>query len=149
MTQAIRQPDPLRRPAIACGALAMMGILIAALSPKSEAPMPAGPAEVTLPIRFTDAPGGIVVVSDATTGDQLARLGVGEGGFVRTTVRGLAMARKKRGISDATPFELVRYPDGALRLVDPETGRTITLNAFGQPNAAAFGAFIDQRREPI
>ena len=149
MNRTMLQPDPLRRPAMACGALAAMGILIAAFFPKSEVAMPAGPAEVTLPLRFTDEPSGIVVVSDATTGHQLARLGVGEGGFVRTTVRGLAMARKKRGISDATPFELVRYPDGALRLVDPETGRTITLNAFGQPNAAAFGAFIDQRREPI
>jgi putative photosynthetic complex assembly protein len=148
MPRATLHPDPLRRPAIACGMLAGLGILLAAFAPKVELPVPAGEPEV-LPLRFEDLAGGIVVVRDAATGDVLGSLGVGEGGFVRTTARGLAAARKRHGFGEETPFELLRFADGRLQLRDPETDRTISLSAFGHDNAAAFEAFIDQRREPL
>jgi putative photosynthetic complex assembly protein len=148
MPHATLRPDPLRRPVIACGMLAAMGILLAAFAPKVELPAPAGQPEV-LSLRFEDRQGGLVVVRDAETGDVLGSLGVGEGGFVRTTARGLAAARQRHGFGAETPFELLRYADGRLQLRDPETGRTISLSAFGRDNAAAFEAFIDQRREPL
>lgn len=149
MSHAVRQPDPLRRPAIACGILAGLAVLFAAFAPKAQLPAPAGPPETSLSLRFDDRPGGIVEVSDAVSGDLIASLGIGEGGFVRATVRGLAAARKRNGFGDETPFELLRYADGRLQLRDPDTNRTISLFAFGHDNAAAFGAFIDQRREPL
>ncbi len=148
MRHAPLHPDPLRRPAIACGMLAGLGILLAAFAPKVELPAPAGEPEI-LALRFEDRDGGIVVVREAETGAELGRLGVGEGGFVRTTARGLAAARKRHGFGAETPFELLRHADGRLQLRDPETDRTISLSAFGHDNAAAFEAFIDQRREPL
>lgn len=149
MPDATLRPDPLRRPVMACGMLAGMAILFAAFLPKTDLPAPKGPPETTLALRFEDHQGGIVVVRDAATGEALGSLGVGEGGFVRTTARGLAAARKRHGVGEETPFELLRYADGRLQLRDPETGRTISLSAFGHDNAAAFEAFIDQRREPL
>jgi putative photosynthetic complex assembly protein len=149
MSHVVRQPDPLRRPAIACGLLAGLAILFAAFAPKAQLPAPAGPPEASVTLRFEDQDGGIVLVSDAASGEALASLGVGEGGFVRATVRGLAAARKRNGFGDETPFELSRFADGRLQLRDPDTDRTISLFAFGHDNAAAFGAFIDQRREPL
>ena len=149
MNHVVLQPDPLRRPAIACGILAGLAVLFAAFAPKAQLPAPTGQPEVELALRFDDRQGGIVVVSDAASGEALASLGVGEGGFVRATVRGLASARKRHGFNDETPFELMRFADGRLLLRDPDTDRTISLSAFGHDNAAAFGAFIDQRREPL
>lgn len=88
-------------------------------------------------LRFVDAADGSVRVIDARS-DVLIETLVGEEGFVRSTVRGLAMERRRQGIGPETPFLLVRRPDGGVNFEDPTTGRKVSLEAFGSTNAAAF-----------
>lgn len=93
----------------------------------------------TREIRFTEEAGGIVVVADPATGQVLARYADGQGGFVRGSLRGLAFDRQRVGVglSDA-PYRLTRYASGRVTLVDPVTGITMDLNAFGESNRTAF-----------
>lgn len=149
MNRAASRPDPLSRPAIAFGSLVALAIAAAAFGPKATLPQAwqeGTPAE-TMAVNFLDEPDGAVIVIDGETGATIARLGVGEGGFVRSTMRGLARERTRRDIGREPAFRLQRQTSGALVLNDPQTGKTIRLDAFGQANAAAFAAFLDHRRE--
>lgn len=150
MSQTARRPDPLRKPAIAFGCLIVTTIAFAAFGPKATLPLAWERAEPvqTLALNFHDAPGGVVAVVDAVSGAEIARLGIGEGGFVRSTMRGLAHDRSRRDIPREPPFLLQRLADGGLILSDPETRKSISLGAFGRANAAAFAAFLDHGREP-
>lgn len=150
MARTVLHPDPLLRPAMAFGCLMGMAILIAAFGPKADLQrswQDAQPVQLAS-LGFTDEPGGAVVVSDTLTGRQIARLDVGEGGFVRSTMRSLARERMRRDIARDPPFELARFADRSLILRDPQTGRSIDLVAFGDDNEAAFAAFLDHGREP-
>jgi putative photosynthetic complex assembly protein len=151
MPAAATNRDPLRRPAIACGALIGAALLMAAFGPRANLPVVADGARATeaVSLHFADVADGSVIAADAATGETIMRMAPGEGGFVRSTMRGLAHERLRRGISRPTPFELARFDDGSLVLSDPETGRTVRLNAFGDSNAGAFAALIDHRREPL
>lgn len=149
MTRAVFRPDPLSRPALAFGSLVALAVLMAAFGPKATLP-PAWEDDArarTVEINFLDEPDGAVTVIDAATGASIARLGVGEGGFVRSAMRGLARERIRRDIGREPAFRLQRQAGGALVLNDPQTGKTIRLDAFGQANAAAFAAFLDHGRE--
>lgn len=143
------RPDPLRKPAIAFGCLIGLTLLFAAFGPKAELPLAwerSVPVEA-LALNFVDEADGGVIVVDGETGARIARLGVGEGGFVRSTMRGLARERTRRSIPREPPFLLQRLADGALVLSDPRTGKHIGLDAFGRANAASFATFLDHGRE--
>jgi putative photosynthetic complex assembly protein len=148
MSTAIRRPDPLARPAAAFGCLVALAILVAAFGPKAELPDPREEALVTASreLGFYDEAGGAVTVIDRATGAEIASLGVGEGGFVRSTMRSLARERTERRIPRDPPFLLERLSDGTLLLGDPQTGTSIRLTAFGAANAASFAAFLDEGR---
>jgi putative photosynthetic complex assembly protein len=150
MARATWKPDPLKRPAMACGGLIAMALVFAAFGPKAQLPraIENSPVAQSVSLRFMDLPGGMVTAIDADTGAVITTLGIGEGGFVRQAMRGLARDRMLRSISDETPFQLVRLADGKLVLSDPETERVIALDAFGHSNAASFAAFLDHGREP-
>lgn len=149
MHQTAHRPDPLRKPAIAFGCLIALTVLIAAFGPKAELPLAWERSEpvATLALNFVDEADGGVLVVEGETGALLVRLGVGEGGFVRSTMRGLARERTRRSISREPPFLLQRLADGALVLSDPQTRKHIGLDAFGRANAASFAIFLDHRRE--
>lgn len=149
MEQTARRTDPLSRPALAFGALIALAVAVAAFGPKAQLPLQweGATAVEVRDINFLDAPNGVVVVIDAANGSEIARLGIGEGGFVRSTMRGLARERMRRDIGHEPAFKLQRLATGALVLADPQTGKTIHLDAFGRGNAAAFVAFLDHRRE--
>jgi putative photosynthetic complex assembly protein len=144
------RPDPLRKPAIAFGCLIAVTVLFAAFGPKAELPRAweRSAAAQSVALSFLDAENGTVIVVDAGSGAEVARLGIGEGGFVRSTMRNLARERLRRDLSRETPFVVQRLESGAIILNDPETGRIISLDAFGDANAAAFAAFLDHGREP-
>ena len=72
-------------------------------------------------------------------------LAMGEGGFIRSAVRGLARERRRRGLGPESPFELVRWSDGRISLLDPETGRSIEVDAFGPDNARPFLELLEAR----
>lgn len=93
-------------------------------------------------LRFADQDNGGILVTDATTGQTVALVPPGGDGFLRATMRGLANARKFRGLGDEVPFRLAVHADGQLTLEDPVIGRTLDLGAFGPTNTAAFARFL-------
>jgi putative photosynthetic complex assembly protein len=93
-------------------------------------------------LRFEDAAKGIVIVRDAKTGEQISSFGSGEGAFVRATLRALVNNRRHKGIPIAGDFRLERHAGDQLYLIDEITGKSLTLNAYGPVNAAAFAAFM-------
>ncbi len=94
---------------------------------------------------FRDARDGDIEVRDAQTGELLEPI-VGEAGFARGVLRGLAQARLKQGGHAAQAFELRRESDGALRLSDPVTGRSVDLTVFGPTNAVVFQTYLNLKQ---
>ena len=71
---------------------------------------------------------------------------VGENGFVRGTLRGLARERKRQGIGPDQPFRLVAHVDGRLTLLDPATGRRVDLESFGPDQRRRVRPHAERRR---
>ncbi|MCE9656974.1 MAG: photosynthetic complex assembly protein PuhC [Burkholderiales bacterium] len=92
-------------------------------------------------LRFVDRADGSIAVLDAASGRLIDNV-VGESGFVRGTLRGLARERKRQGIGADQPFRLVARADGRLTLLDPATGRRVDLESFGPTNAAEFAHML-------
>jgi putative photosynthetic complex assembly protein len=109
-----------------------------------EAPssLPQQVADETRVLNFEDAPQGTVNVRDVKTGEIIASFGRGEGSFVRATLRALVNNRRHQGIPLEGNFRLERHAGPQLFLIDEATGKTISLNAFGPSNTAAFAAFM-------
>jgi putative photosynthetic complex assembly protein len=104
---------------------------------------PDAPALVVRELRFVDLPDGGVGVDDVRQGVRIATF-EGENGFLRSTLRGLARERRRSGIGEEPPFELVGRADGRLTLIDPTTRRIIDLESFGPTNAAVFARLLPQ-----
>ena len=98
-------------------------------------------------LQFVDRSDGGVTVVDAETGAEIDTIRPGEGGFMRATMRGLASERKRTGVPVAPPFHLYETAAGHLILSDPETGRLVALDAFGQTNAGAFATCLKDSDE--
>jgi putative photosynthetic complex assembly protein len=92
-------------------------------------------------LRFADGPDGSVLIFDATTDTQVARI-VGEQGFLRGAMRAMARERRMAGIGSQPAFELVSRADGRLTLLDPSNHERIDLESFGPTNAAVFSALL-------
>jgi putative photosynthetic complex assembly protein len=92
-------------------------------------------------LRFDDMPDGAVAVIDVTTGALVQRF-EGEQGFLRGTLRAMARERKLHGIGRGDAFELLRYDDGRLTLLDPKTGMRIALESFGATNTGVFARLL-------
>jgi putative photosynthetic complex assembly protein len=103
--------------------------------------LPQQVADQTRLLQFEDAPQGTVTVRDAMTGEQIASFGRGEGSFVRATLRALVHDRQHKNASLEKNFRLELH-GAQLFLIDEATEKTISLNAFGPSNTAAFAAFI-------
>jgi hypothetical protein len=88
-------------------------------------------------LRFEDRADGSIAVIEFTSGQQIDSI-VGENGFVRGVLRGLAQERKREGFDGTRPFELIGHTDGRLSLVDPVTKRKVDLDSFGPTNAENF-----------
>lgn len=93
-------------------------------------------------LRFQDGADGAVLISDADSGEPVAKLGREGSGFVRGVMRGLARERRQHGFGSDAPFRLTLWRNGALTLADPLTGRVIELNGFGQTNRQAFASLL-------
>ncbi len=109
----------------------------------------AGPARVeetgsvvaSRDLRFADRADGAVVVTDAQT-EQTVDVLQGQQGFIRSTMRGMARARRLDGIGAAPPFRLTAWSDGRLTLDDASDGRHLELEAFGSLNVAVFARLL-------
>jgi putative photosynthetic complex assembly protein len=147
----IYSPNPVPRAAvIGAGALVLVTLLWVGATrlggePAAEA-LAAPVAERAL--RFEDQADGGVAVRDADNGRLIAELEPATNHFVRALMRGLVRERLRQGKGDEVPFQLSRRVDGRLTLIDPTTGRTADLGAFGTSNAAVFSAFLEGVAQP-
>lgn len=133
-------------PLAVCGSL-ILGAL--ALVGPGMPPMVAqrgleAPAE-SRDLRFEDTTGGEVVIRDFASGEELLRIPVAEGGFVRGTLRALARERRQEQQGQDTPFRLSSWADGQVTLDDRATGRRVDLTAFGIHNAKLFAGLLPSR----
>ncbi|MFK7957042.1 MAG: photosynthetic complex assembly protein PuhC [Lysobacterales bacterium] len=94
-------------------------------------------------LSFKDGAGGEVFITDAQSGEAVETLSTGHG-FLRATLRSLARTRVEQGHRADAPFHLEQYASGQLLLIDPTTGKTIDLWAFGAPNKAVFEKYVSQ-----
>jgi putative photosynthetic complex assembly protein len=123
--------------------LALTASVTLGFLPKQSVPSEAraaagiGPAQERS-LRFFDEPDGTVRVEDGATGEVLARHGVGQGGFIRATVRSLVHQRRIRNIGPETAFTLTEWQNGNLTLADPATGRSVEVSSFGPDNRAVY-----------
>ena len=99
-------------------------------------------ADAERTLRFFDEPDGTVRVEDGASAEVLARFGVGEGGFIRATVRSLVHQRRIRGQGAEVPFTLTRWDNGGLTLYDPVTGRGVEVSSFGPDNRAVYANLL-------
>ncbi len=93
-------------------------------------------------VLFLDTAKGGVSVIDNESGNQLRELAPGTNGFLRATLRGLAKHRMTKGFGQDVPFRVARTSTGMTQLTDLATGRTITLDAFGQTNTQVFARLL-------
>jgi putative photosynthetic complex assembly protein len=101
----------------------------------------------TLSLRFNDLADGSIGVYDTVKQRNIDVLVPGKNGFVRVVMRGLAQDRAVNGIGPDVPFTLNRRADGRLVLIDPTSGRIVTLEAFGSGNYASFEALFNKGRQ--
>ncbi len=133
-------------PALLVGvAIVLMALLAAVLTARltgfDASALPDSPVVESRLLDFRDLPGGVVEVYDWETGSLLSRIPSGEGSFLRGVVRSLV--RQRRGLaSDVSPFTLSLHEDRRLVLSDPQTGESISLNAFGPTNLAVFTTLL-------
>ncbi len=97
-----------------------------------------GMSTETLPLTFEDGADGSVIARAPGSGNLVREWAPETGGFVRTAMRSLALERRQMGIGSGPAFVLHRTENGQLILEDPETGKWVSLNAFGGDNAGEF-----------
>jgi putative photosynthetic complex assembly protein len=105
-------------------------------------PEPLTPVVQERMFSVSDFPGGVVELRDAETRELIARYDIGEGAFVRTSLRSLADARHRVAPGDQSPFRLELRESGRLRLIDPVTEQVLELWAFGHDNALAYEVLL-------
>ncbi len=142
--------DPMRTPVLASGAAIACAIAIVGAVRWSGVPIaePDAPALVSRSLQFDDRPDGGLDVVDART-HRVVETIVGQAGFVRGTLRGLARERHRSGGGPTAPFELVAHTDGRLTLLDPATARRVDLESFGPTNMTAFARLLQDAPSPL
>ncbi|MFN4039179.1 MAG: photosynthetic complex assembly protein PuhC [Erythrobacter sp.] len=95
-------------------------------------------------IQFYDESDGTVRVEDAATGEVVGRFGIGEGGFIRASVRSLVHQRRIRGKGAEVPFLLQGWSDTSLTLLDPISERTVEVANFGPDNRMVFANMLPE-----
>ena len=135
-----------RRVLLTIGAV-LLGTLLAVAAVRLSGTNISAPDEAAVAVRelrFEDRPDGSVVVIDASNKTVIHTM-IGENGFFRGALRGLARERRRNGLGSEQPFQLIGRADGRLTLVDPATGQRIDLESFGPTNAAVFARFMNDR----
>lgn len=93
-------------------------------------------------LTFADEKDGGILVMDASTHQVAANLPAGTNGFLRGALRALTRTRELAGIGDAQPFQLIRYTDGRLVLLDPATNQHVTISSFGPTQIESFDRLL-------
>ena len=122
-------------------ALALILVVVSWISLHHERDAAPTDVQVSRSLQFRDMPGGDILITDATTGEHVARV-QGEQGFIRGILRALNRSRKMRGLGPDGTFDLTRFDDGRLVISDRSTGEHLDLGAFGPTNIGSFAPFI-------
>lgn len=139
-------PDMIPKPLL----WAMLALVLASLTVVSYATL-TGRAHVGVP-----KPAAIVAERDiilkgggaqavtvlATDGTELMDLP--HGGFITVIQNGMERARLTAGVDKLLPVRIVEYANGRLTALDPYTGWSAELGAFGSDNRAAFERLMSQ-----
>ncbi len=128
--------------------LAALSLVLAFAAPrlggKMEASTPSTvPVSLQASLYFEDLDAGRIAVTEAVTGKTIAVLQPGTFGFVRTVVRSLAQGRLRAGGDRSSPFEVTLATGNRIYVSDPQTGKSIYLNAFSLTNARSFARLLD------
>jgi putative photosynthetic complex assembly protein len=145
-THDILVPRSLLRSAGLLVAFSLAAVAVGRVSGVGITQMPEARPVQVLDLAVEDRPDGRVALRDAGSGRLVAEVQPGEDGFLRATLRVMAQARLREGLSRAPPFRLTRWDNGTLSLDDVASGRRINLEAFGLGNAAAFARLLEQGR---
>ena len=95
-------------------------------------------------IAFSERADGIIVVADAVSGEVIARLEPGKGGFAGGALPALKRIRLVAEARQDLPYRVIRWNSGAVSISDTATGERIYLNAFGSDIVAQFVGFLDR-----
>ena len=119
------------------------------LSGKKPAQSSAAEPAIERSIRIEAEAGGSFRAIDADTQVAIRSYGLGEGTFIRTSIRSMTRNRMSHRVAGHLPYRLVASEDGKLSLIDPETGMVIGLSAFGQGASNSFAALlpVDETQE--
>ena len=120
----------------------LIAVLVARLTAADETDASPLHAVESRSLVFEDMPDGSVLVLEAVNGRQVDLLEPGSGGFVRGVLRSLDRNRKLRGIPAGQAYELVRWDDGRLSLLDSSGDARIDLEAFGPTNIQSFARLL-------
>lgn len=134
--------SPVAKILVATGIVSLLLLVFINSRDLSQVREPDAAPTKVLQLRFEDRPDGSIAVINYKTGQLIDSI-VGEAGFVRGTLRGLAQERKRRGLDSGPPFELIYRADGRLTLSDTATGRMLDLESFGPTNAGIFFKLFD------
>ncbi|MEO0410338.1 MAG: photosynthetic complex assembly protein PuhC [Pseudomonadota bacterium] len=93
-------------------------------------------------IMFRNDASGTVQVLDAQTRAQVATFDVGEGAFLRAAIRSMSLNRSSQGVDYTLPYTVSQSADGKLAVIDPATGHSISLNAFGRVAIESFAKIL-------
>ncbi|MEM8916166.1 MAG: photosynthetic complex assembly protein PuhC, partial [Pseudomonadota bacterium] len=89
---------------------------------------------------FAERDDGAFVVRDVNGDRQLAMFDPEGASIIRGVFKDLAFGRN--GTDMELPYQLNRYADGHLAILDPVSGLTVDLDAVGIDNARAFAALL-------
>ena len=147
MDDAYSSPPFPRGPLLGAAAM-IVAVLIAVAAVRLsgvDVRAPDAAAIVSEELRFEDRPDGSIAVLRASDNKLIDTI-TGQSGFVRGALRGLARERKRQGVGEGPPFELIGRADGRLTLRDPSTGRIVDLESFGPTNAGEFARLLAAAR---
>jgi putative photosynthetic complex assembly protein len=146
-SQLLSDPESLRMPLMAAGALVVLSVLAVGAVRWSGMPIstPDAPVVAARLLTFEDRNDGGIDVTDVGT-HKLVETVTGQAGFIRGTLRGLARERRRANVGSVEPFVLLAHSDGRLTLIDPSTTRRVDLESFGPTNEAEFVRMLPDRR---
>jgi len=142
--QPERIPPLLLFGAGALMAASVIGVGVARIADIGRQDAPELSVVESVTVLFKDEIDGGVGVYGYPDGTQIHVFAPETGGFVRTAMRAVAHTRKlKGGGPNDAPFKLARTGEGRLLLTDTLTGKTISLEAFGDSNAEDFEQLLE------
>lgn len=139
-------------PVIATGLVVLATVAVVAITPRATMERSGVPIDRVVAARhllFSDTTEGALVVIDERTRLPIEVYGVGEGAFVRATIRALIMHRANPAASREEPFHLLLDVTGRLLLLDPTSTRVINLNAFGDVGQLSFSPLLTAQPDVV